>query len=71
MDMFPWVIIFKIKDTFFIGIDDMGIHVVIISFVVSPIGHMDMSMQKIGRLVFFNQITENLNSLMGKVAPVI
>ena len=46
MDMFPWVIIFKIKDTFFIGIDDMGIHVVIISFVVSPIGHMDMSMQK-------------------------
>lgn len=69
--MLPWVIILKIKDTFFIGIDDMGIHIVVISFVVSPIGHMDMPMQKIGRLVFFNQITENLKSLMGKVAPVI
>ena len=46
------IFIFKIKDTSFIRIDNMGIQIFIIPLMLPAVGHMHMTMYKIFRLIF-------------------
>ena len=60
-----WVIVFKIKYTTFIDIDNMGILVFVVAFVPLAVVHMHVSMNKEFRFIFFQKGSEYLKTLMG------
>ena len=69
--MFSGIFILKIEHTPFKRINHMRILVFVVSFMLSSVGHMYMSVQEILRAIFFHQIQEHPESLMRKISPVI
>ena len=69
--MFFKIFIIKIKDAPLKGIDHMCVTILVISFVLPPICHMYMTMNKETGLVLVHQSIEYLESLMGKIPSVV
>ena len=69
--MLLWVLVFEIKHTALISIDNVGVHIFVISFMLSSIVHMHMTMQKIFWLIFFHQGAEDPKALMRQIPSVV
>lgn len=65
------IVVPEFKNAPLIGIDNMGILIFVISFVVSSIGHVYMAMKEKLGPVFFQQCSEYLKSLMRQIPPVV
>ena len=65
------IVVLEFENAPFVSIDNMGILIFVISFVVSPIGHVYMAMKEKFGPVFFQQCPEYLKSLMGQIPPVV
>lgn len=69
--MFPWVFVFKFKDTSLECVNDVGFSVLVISFVLSSVSHMHMTVDKELGMVLVHQGVEHLEALVGKITAVI
>lgn len=65
------IVVVEFKNASFVGIDDMGILIFVISFMIPPIRHVNMAVEEKFRPVFFQQRPEYLKSLVGQIPPVV
>ena len=69
--MFPQIFILIIKHTPVISIDHMSLIILIVPFLIPPIRHMYMPVNKESRVVFVHQGVKNLKSLMWEIQSVV
>ena len=69
--MFPQIIIFIIKYSAIVSIDHMSLIILIVAFLIPPIRHMYMPVNKESRVVFVHQGVKNLKSLMWEIQSVV
>lgn len=67
----PGFVVLEIKDIPPAGVDDVRILILVVALVGPPVGQMDVSVQEKFGFVLFHQGQEDLEALMGKVAPVV
>lgn len=65
------IVVLEFENAPFVSIDNMGILIFVISFVVSPIGHVYMAMKEKFGPVFFQQRAEDLKALVREIPSVI